>query len=458
MRNWSDFRNVFLVGVAAVFAVLLLGDVCVIGQPRKVVSEADILKKLESPNSWDREYGARLAAQNGLKVLSGRLADLLTDEHSDVRSSAIAALADLGIRESAPEIALLLTDEDAGVRTEAVRAVGRLKFREAKEGLMVALTDKKGGVVQAAIAALGLLGISEAGDEIQGFLTSDDTEFRRAACVALARLRHVAAAEAIAELLNDPRPSIQTTALQCLVALRRRPNQPAMRQLLNSRSFLVRSTAIQAIGDMKYREMAPDLVKLIPDADPLIEMLAVGTLGRFGDKDVGKVVAAVAFDGKKDVMIRRAAILALGRIDIKGYVGQIKTLVSDPNPGVRFAAIRALGYAKDPHLSVILEGVSREDKELRCQMAARVALVACGKRDASKVAEALLSKVEKAGQSDLFDLIVLLKDLPRVTADESLYKLMRSQDAETRVIASMILARFLSDDTPADRFQQLEKK
>jgi quinoprotein glucose dehydrogenase len=114
----------------------------------------------------------------------------------------------------------------------------------------------------------------------------------------------------------------------------------------------IRAQAAKLLGDVHYAPSAPQYVAMLKEASPRVRFFAAQALGRVAYRPaLQPIVEMLAANNDEDVYLRHAGALALARI---GPADQIAALSSNPNRGVRIAAVVALRRMKDPSVARFL--------------------------------------------------------------------------------------------------------
>jgi putative heme-binding domain-containing protein len=110
--------------------------------------------------------------------------------------------------------------------------------------------------------------------------------------------------------------------------------------LLDDTDPEIRAQAAKWIGDVRYKDAAERLVRMLKDEYPRAQFFAAEALGRTAyEQAIPGLIELLEVNNDKDVMIRHAASLALGRI---GKAEPIVSLSAHPSKAVRTGAVIAL--------------------------------------------------------------------------------------------------------------------
>ncbi|MFO0952517.1 MAG: HEAT repeat domain-containing protein [Isosphaeraceae bacterium] len=294
-----------------------------------------------------QDYRSALALAAVGKPAVGPLRELLAEKKENVRAEVAMALGRIGPDASpaVPDLVALLEDRSARVRNEAATALGRIG-PAAVNPLSASSRHASASVRAAVLTALGgLTAPDEAIDTalIQGARDTEPT-VRVAALRALGRrggpddaLRPV-----LAENLEQKAPEVRAAAAD---VLSRRPTLvaalgPRLEALLRSTDPEVARLAAFLIG-RRGVEAVPTLLDALRDPAAQVEPIAE-TLARVGRPVVPQLEMAA---GDADHRMRRAALLALGRVRPlpPGSVATLARGLGDSEADVRAASLDSLG-------------------------------------------------------------------------------------------------------------------
>ena len=222
---------------------------------------------------------------------------------------------------------------------EARLAIGRAVLRT----LLEIVTDTEQTPDRAAIELIGMLGNGDAAPALARIATRDrdpaagilrsatrppllaaNTELQLAAVVALARL-------------GDPRGRV---ALQ--------------RWGTSTGDVRLRAAALWGLGRLDDARAMPDLVKALDDRQPDVVIAACFGLGRQPVAAAVDALRTVAADARRPVTVRRAAIVALGRVaarpgpERQGAIPGLLDLLDTGDAELARAAALGLAWSREP--------------------------------------------------------------------------------------------------------------
>lgn len=126
--------------------------------------------------------------------------------------------------------------------------------------------------------------------------------------------------------------------------------------LLQDSDAEIRAQAARLLGDVSYTPATDPLIRTLDDAHPRVIFFAAQALGRIGAPEaVTPIVAMLAKNNDRDVYLRQAGAIALGRI---GDEAALAKLAEHPSEAVRIAAVVALRRMLSPKLELFLSDKS----------------------------------------------------------------------------------------------------
>jgi putative membrane-bound dehydrogenase-like protein len=118
----------------------------------------------------------------------------------------------------------------------------------------------------------------------------------------------------------------------------------------------VLTQSIKMLGDLKYNPAAKAIIPHLQHESPRVQMHATEALGRMEVKPaVQPIIALMEANNDKDLWIRHAGMVALGRI---GDAESLAALKDHPSKAVRTAAVIALRRMASPKIAVYLNDPS----------------------------------------------------------------------------------------------------
>jgi cyclophilin family peptidyl-prolyl cis-trans isomerase/HEAT repeat protein len=323
------------------------------------------------------------------------LTRMLTDPEARVRRRTALAIGRVGLAEGAAPLAALLGDDDPEVRQMAAFALGLLgpSAKDQKDALVKALTDESPLVQGSAAEALGLIGDAGAADAIGRMVaqniqagalakTDGDDEGRRDTPDAAARLGVYAlvrlkAYTQLSAAIFDANGQLRVHAWPVAFALQRledKRSQNALVALAKDPNPYTRAFAVTGLGRLRDRASLDVLLPMLADnaggnRSVLIE--AIRAVGRIGDPSAIAPLLKIIQTKDVEPHVKLEAVTALAGFhelssaSVPGLADTILDLVTDAQPGIRAAALRAeasidpdgfmsvlSGLEPDPHWTV----------------------------------------------------------------------------------------------------------
>jgi cyclophilin family peptidyl-prolyl cis-trans isomerase/HEAT repeat protein len=303
-----------------------------------------------------------LAAEDARNFEPTLFGSALVSSDSLVRRLAALAAGRIGDRRATSLLAPLLSDPDSTVRVTTAFALGLLRDPAASRPLMERVSGlpvPDGPTALEAVTALAKIGGPEVGEYFEGLLTGsvvptvedrrpllvqvvleswrldgdapvmallpflEDTAagIRWRAAHSLGRLAAPEAATRLTAALRDPDPTVRGMAARALTRgyadSARLATGSVVKLLVRGAldpSPQVKINALRSLATFRDSSAAPEILPLLDDPLPNVRVQAANTLGELGGveaaRGLGRVVA-----GKGTLAVRRAALVALGRVD-----------------------------------------------------------------------------------------------------------------------------------------------
>jgi HEAT repeat protein len=369
--------------------------------------EQDVWAKLQAQG--DRIDRFRLlafqAALGQETAAIATLLSLLSDQKSNVRSSTVRALGQLG--NSSPEVVSallsLLSDQKSNVRSSTVRALGQLgnSSPEVVSALLSLLIDQDSDVRSSAVQALVQLGNSspEIVSALLSLLSHQESDVRYSAVQILGHLGNSSpeVVSALLSLLIDQDSNVRSSAAHALGQLGNSSPEvvSALLSLLIHQESDVRFSAADALGQLgnSSPEIVSALLSLLSHQESDVRYSAAQALGQLGNSSPEVVIALLSLLIDQDSNVRSSAAEALGKLGNSSpeVVSALLSLLIDQEWMVHSSAARALGQLGNSSPEVVSALLSfLSDQKLTVHSSAVQALVQLG-NSSPEVVSALLS-------------------------------------------------------------------
>jgi HEAT repeat protein len=379
------------------FAIDLLSEI------QTSADASQIVPMLEDENANVRAAAAKALGDLRYRESIPHLTRRLIDEEW-VLFYALQSLGELGATEAIPAIASLLSSSSEAVRFSAIETIGKLGSAAALPALVAylpkATEDEKLSVVKSIVQIGVTPDMTDLPEHILKLFEMGDWEEKMIAMQGIAQLKTVKALQMLVETAGSLDPDDPDTderlwnLKRCILAI---DAEDELINLLESSDLKFRGKCfvIGILGEMKSRKAAGSLAIYLNDVSRDLRRASAEALGQIGVSDsVEELMEASEKDA--DAHVRKSAIEALGLIgskeaytvlkrllivekyndiiekvveslimidpdsffsDMSGYgsnirqsiaravheIGILKSLASDPDPGVVAEAIGGLG-------------------------------------------------------------------------------------------------------------------
>jgi HEAT repeat protein len=319
----------------------------------RAVEKQGLIRQLSSNNLEVRVAAAR--------TLLGReqLVDALPAQPVIRRSKTAQALGIIGTDDAIRALGVILNDQEDAPKRWARQALVKIGKRSVP--VLMAALAASGGTKDEAVTALKQLGPSVA-PRIR-FLLTDRSAYGGAG-EALSYLGPVGI-QALIDGCHAVDKDLRKVCLNNLGLRRVQAAVPACLANLNTKdSNAPAGNAITALGNIGDRSVAPAVIPFLKGGDRLAAVTTLGLL-----RYPGAVDPILATCTETEKAYRDAAILALHRIGRPAFAALTRTLAS-PNLLLRRAAALALVRSNAPDLNGVLSAALRDpDEEVRAAAA-----------------------------------------------------------------------------------------
>ena len=206
---------------------------------------------------------------------------------------------------------------------------------------------RSGDLSMSRSASLALHALGEDGRlHIISLLGADDSLARRKAILGLEAIGGSSSAGAIIEIVDDPDPRVRADAVRALGRLRVGKAFRLVLARLDDPAPPVRAAAVGALADLGSRQAVKPVAEMTPDPDPGVRAAAAYALGRLGDRSASTLLCLKVLLRDGEWRVRRNAAISLGEVGNRLVEKDLVAALSDEDPWVRSASVRALGRLK----------------------------------------------------------------------------------------------------------------
>lgn len=252
--------------------------------------------------------------------------------------------------------------------------------------------------------------------------------------------------ETVRARLGDATPAVRLTAVSAVRETGDRGTLAELRRLVeHDLDAGVRVEAARTLGAQGDREALPSLIALVrASATPgAVRDAALEAVEAIGSDLAVQALVGLLEQGDTDATSRSRIIAALGRFKTRKAVAVIRPALRDSAPGVRVAAVEALGQIGTLEG---LDGTLRArltDRELEVRKAAMVALGALADR------EAIPALITAAGVDETrFEATRALAAMPDLLALQVYLAGLADKSPELRKVSAEALARIRTEAAP----------
>ncbi len=370
-------------------AAEILGEV---GDPRAI---PQLVRSIGNQDPQVRVRVVNALGRIGTAAVVVPLIDRLDDDKAEVRLAAVEQLMNTRDRRAVIPLVGLFTEPSVEVRVAAITAVGRLGDRAALPALLRLLRDPNEQIKKSAVTALGNLEAAEATDTLIQMLQTGSDSFRAEVAFALGHIaRSPSAGERGREALHTlvealAHGQLRAAATEALTAAGRTA-VPALIAHLQGKLDGDPATVVVLLRDIGDARATPALVNEL-DRGRLSRELVLDALRVMGDSRA--LVPVLGLVSDKDPSVRLAAMKALRPLIGKGSraADVLGDLLDDPELEIRILAAEYLGImSAEVAIPRLLDIAASTSAELRLRAAAVSALGDIGHRSATRQLLAIL--------------------------------------------------------------------
>jgi hypothetical protein len=254
-----------------------------------------------------------------------------------------------------------------GARLALVQSVGNRRIAQAVPELSAALVAPDAALSEAAARALGSIGTGAALSALESAPAPDSAAVLEARLACIANIPGPAGAEALRAVYEDARAPRAQRAAAWRGLLEREPSAAVQRivSVLGRGDPSLRQVALESVATLRSRDLVGALSGDLVTFDPPTQAAVIAALARRGDPAaVGAVLAASA---SADAAVRKAAIAALGLLPGNADVAaRLANLVPEAGGEEARLARRSLARLAGPGVNAaVLAGAAGADPRLR---------------------------------------------------------------------------------------------
>jgi HEAT repeat protein len=315
----------------------------------------------------------RLIAAGDASLASAIYRDLQKSDRTDVRRAALGGLLRLDADGGRARIIEVLAGTDASLRPVAINGVRRLKGQDVSKAFAAQLPQLPLAKQAMLLEALADRGDADARAAMAAHVAAEDIGVRIAAITGLGKLGDQSAVPVLARALATAAGAEEFSAAeQALVGLRGGDSADrAIVSEMEKSQGLARNRLVTVLGRRNSRIAMPALVAATGDADTGVARAAFDVLARLGTADeLGVMIDQLIATPSADV--RRSAEAAILRVLVSIDEPAKRTaivggkLASAPNTEARIAIIRLLPTAGDAQaLAMVQRLVTDADPAVR---------------------------------------------------------------------------------------------
>ncbi len=291
---------------------------------------------LDSPDAAVRLVAVREVTDACTPELLPVVERALGDSKAEVRLEAATALDAIGGAESVAPLIRALGDDDGEVRELAAKALAENKSPEGAGALLQALSGTADvWAIAALLEALKPLRNEAAAQPALRLFGHADTGVRAAAVGVIGYLRFPGALPELLELgAADTAAAVRQAALRALVSAPPEAVASAALRALGDTEWSIRAEAAAILGKLRHAAAAGALIGLVDfDTQWQVREQAVEALGLLQHKPAVPAIGRSL--GSPVSNLRKAAVIALGRVNDRSVRSLLATVRDDPDAQVR---------------------------------------------------------------------------------------------------------------------------
>lgn len=349
------------------------GAVFILGLTGKIEAVRPLIRFLR----FDETAGE---AKEALIKLGDEGLDVIIDSYplqeEKVRALLCDILGEIGNRKAENILVLAIKDDYGHVRSSAAAAIGKIDPEKAVTQIIGLLQDEFDDVRNAAVDALCLLAKGSYKailSRILPLLSADNPYVREKAIIVLGRIGGIENVKSIRLAIKDDSPLVRKAAVHALGERGEGWYVQDIILALADEDREVRFVAARVLGGIRSKEAAEPLLLLLSDEDIWVKAAAVESLGKIGTENVVKAVKGLVDD--ENGMVVCAALEAMAMIALQGHQAieeikpwVVKCLSHDDTEVVKVAAQILGRLDKKGSVTEILSLLEHTDWDVRAEV------------------------------------------------------------------------------------------
>jgi HEAT repeat protein len=268
----------------------------------------------QDPDARVRAEAARLLEAWEEKPVVTALCEALADTHIEVREAAAQSLSQLKTEAAGQWVLPWARHAEPFIRASALRALRELRLGDSAGVAREALEDPAADIRREAVGILGWLKHTEAlADLIRRLAEDDDVEVRRMAAGAVGFASTPAVVSALTAALADGQWRVREEAATTLGKVGDDMGGTALLSALGDDYWQVRIRAVRSLGKLKYAPARTAVEQLLAHSISNLRKESALALGEFGDPLALPALRQAEHDG--DPEVRKAVRIALSQLE-----------------------------------------------------------------------------------------------------------------------------------------------
>lgn len=296
----------------------------------------EILKGLKDENWVNRFLAAKAAGEKKVKAALSSLIELLDDDNTQVRISAILALKSFDDKKIVEHLIRALADPSEWVRVYAVEAIGRYHDKKHVKLLSQFLENEENEKVRATIIKIvGELGGLKALPILTLYLKDPNARVRANAVEAIENISGGSdeMKEHIVPLLSDENNRVKANTVKALFKMGETKALEVLKNMSRSKDDWMRASAAYVFGAIDYAESVDFLLKALDDDCWFVVKNVVRSLVKKGPRILPKLEKMLKV--KTTPTLRMNIVTTLGELAAPDCLKLLIPLLNDENGDVR---------------------------------------------------------------------------------------------------------------------------